>query len=161
MSRVIVRGIEPGDELRAAEVERLATNDLRKVYRPTAEALEQRSALVASLRGLVAVIDERVVGVVQYRITAGHLWFLGLGVDPAVRRRGVARALVQHLERIARSCGCTAVGLHTVRETGNVEIFERLGFVVESEGPTDLFESQTFPELSEVVLSKRIVPLSS
>ena len=48
------------------------------------------------------------------------------------------------------------MALHTVRETGNVAIFERLGFVVESEKPTALFESDTFAELSEVVMVKEI-----
>ncbi|MET0163697.1 MAG: hypothetical protein ABW318_01675, partial [Vicinamibacterales bacterium] len=63
-----VRELRPEDAPRAAEVDRLATGDLRKVYRPTDLALHQRSALASDLRGLVAEIDERVVGVVQYRI---------------------------------------------------------------------------------------------
>ena len=48
------------------------------------------------------------------------------------------------------------MALHTVRETGNVAIFERLGFVVESEEPAALFESDKFPELSEVVMVKEL-----
>jgi hypothetical protein len=44
--------------------------------------------------------------------------------------------------------------LHTVRETGNIAVFERLGFVVESEGPSSLFESETFPGLSEAFMKK-------
>ena len=44
--------------------------------------------------------------------------------------------------------------LHTVRETGNVDVFQRLGFLVESEELTTLFESDRFSALSEVVMKK-------
>ncbi len=152
-----VREIGPEDEPRAAEVDRLATVDLRKVYRPTDAAVRQRSELASDLRGLVAEIDRRVVGVVRYRIAGTRLSLLGLGVDPAARRRGVASALVHRLECIARDRGCTAMALRTVRETGNVQIFERLGFVVESEEPTDLFVSERFAQLFEVLMLKRVV----
>ena len=154
-----VRELRPTDTHRAAEIDRLCVDDLRKIYRPTEAARRHRSNVASELRGLVAEIDGRAVGVVRYRIAAGRLSFLGLGVHPAARRRGVATALIQRLEHLARDCGCTAVSLHTVRETGNVAIFERFGFVVESEKPTDLFVSETFPTLSEVAMSKRIVPL--
>jgi hypothetical protein len=69
----------------------------------------------------------------------------------------VAAALIHQLESIGRSCGCPTVMLHTVRETGNVEIFERLGFLVESEEPTNLFQSETCSALSEVVMRKDLI----
>jgi hypothetical protein len=72
----------------------------------------------------------------------------------APNRRSSATALVQHLEEIASKSGCQAVGLHTVLETGNVVIFERMGFILESQKPTDLFESETFSTLSEIVMRK-------
>ena len=153
---MVVREREPADTRRAAEIDRRAIDDLRRVYRPTDAALRQRSALSSALRGLVAEIDGRVVGVVQYRIEASYLWFLALSVDPAARRCGVASAIVGELERIARNCRCTTVALHTVRETGNVAIFERLGFVVQSERRTDLFVSDSYPELFEVVMTKLV-----
>jgi GNAT superfamily N-acetyltransferase len=151
-----VRELRQADKFRAAEIDRLATRDLRKVYRPTDKALRKRSTLIPALQRLVAEIDERVVGVVQYRIAGTRLSLLGLGVDPAARRRGVAAALVRHLECIARDRGCTTMALHTVRETENVPIFERLGFAVASEEPTDLFVSERFSELIEVVMLKRV-----
>jgi hypothetical protein len=46
--------------------------------------------------------------------------------------------------------------LHTVRETGNVTIFRRLGFLVESEESTTLFKSDRFSTLSEVVMRKEV-----
>ena len=157
MSTLAIREARPDDELQAEEVDRLATATLRTLYRPTDVALQHRAAIVSSVRRLVAVSEKRIVGVVQYHIAADHLSFLGLGVHPSFRRRGVATALIQQLESIGRSCGCTSVLLHTVRETGNVEIFERLGFLVESEEPTTLFQSEKFSALSEVVMRKDLV----
>lgn len=152
-----VRELRPEDEPRAAEVDRLATDDLRKVYRPTDAALRQRTTLASDLRCLVAEIDRQVVGIVRYRIAGTRLSLLGLGVDPAARRCGVASALVHQLECIARDRGCTAMALRTVRETGNVPIFERLGFVVESEELTDIFVSERFAQLFEVLMLKHVL----
>jgi ribosomal protein S18 acetylase RimI-like enzyme len=86
------------------------------------------------------------------------LSFLSLGVHPAFRLCGIASALVEQLERIAVESGCRSVSLHTVRETGNVAIFERLGFRVESEAPTLLFESESHRTLSEVAMRKDLNP---
>ena len=121
MKTPTVREARPEDEHEAAEVDRLATDSLRKVCED-------------------------------------HLSFLGLGVHTRFRRRGVAGALIGQLETIGRNCGCTAVILHTVRETGNVDVFQRLGFLVESEELTTLFESDRFSALSEVVMRKDIMP---
>ena len=153
---MIIRNAGPEDRPRVDEIDRLAVEDLRQVYRPTDAALQLRSHAAPSLGVLVAEIDRLVVGVVQYRVEGTRLWLLGLGVDPAFRRRGAAAALLQRLVRIARDSACTTVALHTVRETGNVAMFERLGFTVESEEFTDLFVSERFGKLSEVVMFRRV-----
>ncbi len=66
----------------------------------------------------------------------------------------MATALLQRLEEVAAESGCHAVVLHTVLETGNVTIFERMGFVIESRQLTDLFESDASSTLSEVTMRK-------
>src|SRR5262245_29706385 len=70
MNTVTVRELTPEDEAEVAEVDRLATADLRKVYRPTSLAQKQRSAIDTTLQRLVAILDGRVAGTVQYRIVA-------------------------------------------------------------------------------------------
>ena len=149
-----VRESTPDDESEAAVVDHLSTADLRRIYRPTAAAHERRFSISANLQRVVALLDGHVIGTVQYRIDGDRLHLLGLGVHPDFRRRGVATVLVQRLEEVAAESGCHAVVLHTVLETGNVVIFERMGFVIESRQPTDLFESDAFPILSEVVMRK-------
>jgi ribosomal protein S18 acetylase RimI-like enzyme len=154
----MVREATPGDELDAGDVERLATADLRRVYRPTAAAFQARTALDGALRRLVAVLDGRVVGTVRYRVEGERLSLLALGVHPSFRLRGVARALVRQLEAIAAEAQCTAITLYTILQTGNVAVFERLGFEIESEAPTPLFEGEHHQTLTEVSMRKRLPP---
>lgn len=156
MSAPTVRNARPEDEPELAEVDRLATAALRNVYRPTDAALKRRAVVVPDGR-LVAILEERVVGTVEYYIREGKLFFLRLGVHPQFQRRGVARALIRQLETNGREHGCAAVILHTVRETGNVEVFQRLGFRVDSEGPTDLFRGEASSPLFEVVMRKDLI----
>jgi ribosomal protein S18 acetylase RimI-like enzyme len=156
MNAILVREPVSEDTTELTEVDRLATADLRKVYRPTALALEHRALINPNLQRLIAVLEGRVVGAVQYHIKGERLSFLGLGVHPDFRLRGIATAIVQNLEKIGRLRDCKAMVLHTVRETGNVGIFERMGFEVESQMPTLLFESETASTLHEVVMVKEI-----
>ena len=157
MTILTIRQTTSEDDLAVADIERFATAELRKVYRPTAAASAKRSTLAPDLTGLVALLDGRAVGAVRYRVAEGRLSLLGLGVHPDFRRRGIAAALGQHLEAIGADSDCAFVSLYTVRETGNVAIFERMGFAVESEGPTDLFESPLGLALTEVFMTKAIV----
>ena len=77
---------------------------------------------------------------------------IGLGVLAGFRRAGVARALVDSLADLASTLGLKGLVARTVRETGNVAVFERLGFRAVSEGPDEYSESDVYPELSDVEL---------
>ena len=158
---ITVRPPQACDEAEIAEVGRLVTEDLRKVYRPAPVAAEQRTSIANRLQRLVATVNDRVVASVQYYFTGDCVAFLELGVHPEFRRHGIARALVQELERIGEATGATALTLYTIRETGNVAIFESLGFSVESEQPTSLFESTSRDALTEVLMKKHLQPGSS
>lgn len=151
----IVREPLPEDRAEGEEVDRLAAADLRRVYRPTEDAVRQRTP-PEDFESLVAVVDGRVVGVSEYRIEAGQLSIRSLGVHPYWRRRGVARALIRHLETVALGRGARAMILYTVRETGNVNIFQRLGFKVESEEVSTLFEGVASPRVSEAFMTKSL-----
>jgi GNAT superfamily N-acetyltransferase len=153
---IAIRSPQAGDEAEVADIERQALEDLRKVYRPTRDTEEQRASTAHRFQHLVATVDDRLVGIVHYYFTGDNLAFLGLGVHRECRRRGVARALVQELERIGETTGATALTLYTIRETGNVTVFESLGFSVESEQPTCLFESTSVGDLTEVHMRKRL-----
>jgi ribosomal protein S18 acetylase RimI-like enzyme len=61
-----------------------------------------------------------------------------VAVSPDFQRRGLGSRLMLHAEEIARSLGKERIWLYTNRRfTGNVELYARLGYEVDSEEPID------------------------
>ena len=61
-----------------------------------------------------------------------------VAVAPDFQRRGLGSRLMLHAEEIARSLGRERIWLYTNRSfTGNVELYARLGYAVDSEEPID------------------------
>ena len=57
---------------------------------------------------------------------------------------------------IAKDRGCRAVALYTVAQTGNVPIFERLGFQLVSEQPDTYSMSINGEPLTEAYLEREV-----
>ncbi len=69
-------------------------------------------------------------GVILCRAVAGEMEILTVGVAPAARRRGVARALIAAALPVAREFGAVEVFLEVaVDNPGAIALYERLGFV--------------------------------
>lgn len=151
MPRIVVRAAEPSDSRAIAAVGESAVAVLRKVYRPTPEALANWKKMPA-LPQLVAVVDGKVVGSVEYSLGEELLHLMALYVAESHRRQGVARALIEELVRIAGGLPVTA---HTIRQTGNVAIFQRLGFEVIHEEPARDLISTRGESLVDVYLERR------
>jgi ribosomal protein S18 acetylase RimI-like enzyme len=121
---VVVRLAEPGDH---AEVARLTVAAYREDGQ--LEASPEYAAVLADVAGRAAAADilvaadasgGRVLGAVTFTLPggeyaevsqAGEAEFRTLAVDPAVQRRGVARALVQACIDRAGELGCRALVL--------------------------------------------------
>lgn len=104
----------------------------QRVHRETRQRPVDRFQANA-LRPLPAI-----AGTLQYEFIDDRVHVRGLAVHPELRRRGVARRLVEYVAERGAGAGCRAVSLFTIRETGNAEIFQRLGFRIirESEDST-------------------------
>ncbi len=150
-----VRHATPEDIEAAQEVAALATETLRETYRLVASPPSDGSPRPALTR-LVAEIKGRIVGTVQYGVKGSRLHFIGLMVHPDHRRRGVARAILESLAGTARDLGLTHLSLYTIRETGNVPIFERMGFTVIHEETADWAQSDRFDILTDVYMERLI-----
>ena len=59
----------------------------------------------------VAVVDERIAGTVMSGYDGHRGWIYSLGVDPALRRLGIASALATHAEAELAAAGCPKVNL--------------------------------------------------
>lgn len=127
---VIVRELLPGDAEGARVVAQRAQQALRAVYRPSAELARANEMRVDNGHQLVAAHGRQIVGTVLYDQRGDKLHLQSLAVDPAWQRRGIGRALIARAVELARSRGASRLSLYTVVETGNVQVFERLGFRV-------------------------------
>ena len=141
------------DQAAADQVTQRAFAELRRVYRPK-EEFEPRAE--TPLIRLVAEMHGSIVGTVSYATEADRLHLRSLAVDATYRRRGIARALVERLSDLAKDAKLRALSLYTVRKTGNVPMFERLGFLVVGEEPADWAVSVCGDKLSEVFMEKGI-----
>lgn len=151
--QVVVRQAESQDMQGLAEVDASMVAALRKVYRPTEASLRRyRSQDKPRPVQLVAVLDGRVVGAVKYRVEDNSLHLIGLGVLEAFRGQGICRRIVEHARGIASEHGLSHLSLYTIRQTGNVPIFEKLGFVVAEESVSTDSVSAKYDQLTDVFM---------
>ena len=81
---------------------------------------------------LVAVEDCHVIGTIMGGYDGHRGWLYSVAVDPAHRRRGIATALVQHMERLLAERGCPKINLQVFPSNAQAVAFYRaLGFAVE------------------------------
>lgn len=83
-----------------------------------------------------------------------------LMVDPAVRRRGVARALMVRAEALARDLGRTLLNLDTATDGGASELYESLGWTRAGVIPDYAF----MPKgglTGTAIYYKRLIPIGS
>jgi predicted N-acetyltransferase YhbS len=145
-----LRTASPADRPVITALTMRAYGEYARVMTPGAwAALEQalRDSLThdANVTRIVAERDGRIVGsVALYHPGAGQYTGLDsaaewpevrlVAVDPSVRGRGVARALVLECVRRTRATGATTLGLHTSRSMHTARrLYERLGFVRDPE----------------------------
>lgn len=81
---------------------------------------------------------------------------LGLGVHEDHRRQGIARALVNRVIELAAEKRGSAVRVATIKETGDVPIFEKLGFEVAGENTDDSCEGINGEKVTDVEMEKRL-----
>ena len=148
-----VRVAADTDNAAALRIAQQAFDELRSIYRPKELAMPVASP--KSVR-LVAEADDQIVGTVLYTTESDRLHLRGLAVDSLFRRAGVATALIEYLIELAKTAGLKSLSLYTVKQTGNVTIFDRLGFHIVSEEPAYWAVSGSGIELTDVFMQKPV-----
>lgn len=151
-----IRSCLEGEVEVAEGVSKEAFLGLRQVYRPTPAAVRRQQNLAPDLKRLVAVDGTDLIGTVQYRVTNDGLHLLGLAVSPSRRRAGIARALMERLRSIAIDHLCRRLSLYTIEQTGNVKVFEHLGFKVVERAPAEGVISALGEPLTEAFMERVI-----
>jgi ribosomal protein S18 acetylase RimI-like enzyme len=81
---------------------------------------------------LVAETEGAVVGTVMGGYDGHRGWINYLGVDPACRRRGIGRALMDQAERLLRIEGCPKINLQVrTTNTAAIEFYRRIGYAMD------------------------------
>jgi ribosomal protein S18 acetylase RimI-like enzyme len=97
-----------------------------------------------------------VVGTVRYPCEGERIHLIGLLVHPQFQRQGVARALVEVVAQIGQQKGMRRLSLYTVKETGSVPIFDKLGFETMTERIAQDVESDRYETLTDVYMEKSL-----
>jgi ribosomal protein S18 acetylase RimI-like enzyme len=136
----------------------LCTCELREVYVPRFPVDTSPAGNAISPSRVVAVDrSDAVVGVAESFIRPQTLYVQGVAVDPACRRRGVARKLLAHLILLSAEQGLPELQLVTIKETGNVDIFLRLGLSVIGEQISTRFIGRHGQPVTEVTLRRYVL----
>lgn len=84
------------------------------------------------IRGIVARLDGRMVGIAHYLFHAS-VWYArkcylaDLFVDAEVRRRGVATAMIEWVARDAEECGAPSLYWNTLEDAPARALYDKLG----------------------------------
>ena len=152
-----VRAVEEDDWPDVELVARTAFDSIRHIYRPTDEAAQRQASRFREGDRLVALLEDRIVGTVQLSYGMDYVFVCGLAVHPEFHRQGVAACILQSVYEQAAKQGLAWVRLETVEQTGNVAIFERLGFEVVSHGVPTWCVSDKYDPLTNVCMRRAVV----
>lgn len=129
-----------------------ATDELRLIYRPVKNKVKNETEEPI---GIVATIKDNVVGSAEYLIYEHSILVRGLAVSPIHRKQGVARAIIGFLCLEAKNEGKTEILVSTIKETGNTNVFLRMGFTAISEVISEIFEGVQGEQVILVNMSKK------
>jgi GNAT superfamily N-acetyltransferase len=152
-AEITIREASVSDSAEVAEVFNAAFTPLRSIYRPTDEAAACQTERIAEGTRIVAEFSRRIVGTVQFVNHKKNVHLIGLAVHPEFQRKGVARYLIEWIVARTPSLG-QKVALNTIRETGNVPVFERLGFQVVDEEIASWCISDDYLEVHDVKMER-------
>ena len=156
MNSIVVKGASITNREDIDAVVKSGVQTLRKTYRPNQKALLNKSKIIENLQRLVALIDDKIVGTVQYYEKINCLSILGLYVHSEYRRIGVAGRLVDSIESIAIKKEFHKIALYTVKETGNDVIFGKFGFSIIAEEPDEYSEGYNDNTVTSIYMEKKI-----
>lgn len=143
------RAVE-GDAPQIAAVLQASFEEYRPLYTPeafAATALSPDGVLKRMREGPVwlTTLDDSPVGTASVVVTTEGCYIRGMAVTPAARGLGLARRLLEAIERFALEQGTQRLYLSTTPFLdAAIALYERYGFVRAGHGPTELFGTPLF-----------------
>jgi ribosomal protein S18 acetylase RimI-like enzyme len=154
---IAVRAYRPTDAEPVEQIVTECTRELRAVYRPEFQAPATLSNPSPATNRVVALIGtSTIVGVAEFVTRPSVLYAQGVAVVSGYRRRGIANALLTHIAAVATDMGIPTIEVATIKETGNVAVFIRLGFHLVAERPSERFLGSNGQLVTEVTLQRHV-----
>jgi GNAT superfamily N-acetyltransferase len=138
---LIIREAQEGDIARVYSMTHAAFLEYAADVPPPSALFERESEIGEEMKsGAVVLIasfadaNNTLAGCVRYRLEKGGLYFFRLAVLPSARRKGVASALLEEVERRAVTSNCTHIRCNVRTQVAkNVVIYENRGYVLKGE----------------------------
>lgn len=109
------------------------------------ETVESVNKRLASGSAVLALIDGDPAGFAFYQPHGTHLYFSRLSVLPAIRNRGIGRALIDYVEARAREHGFAGVRLGVRVQLPHMRArYERLGYRITEYRTHEGYEKPTY-----------------
>lgn len=154
--RHIIRPAEASELQATQALTALSFESVRHIYQLLPEANSNRTLNPDSSVVLIAITDGIMSATLRYFIDDDRLHIIGLAVHPEFRRCGLCRALIRNLTEIGKHHHLRALSLSTIKETGNQEVFEKLGFEVLLEYKAENLYSVQGNTLHEVYMERAL-----
>jgi ribosomal protein S18 acetylase RimI-like enzyme len=152
---IAIRDYFQTDAEQVGQIVQTATRELRAIYVPKpVDKAELREQSIPAKRIVAVDIDSTVVGVAEFFVRSSEVYAQGIAVAATHRQRGIATALLDHIVELAIGLAIPKVQVSTIKETGNVEIFKRMGFAVIEERISARFIGLDEQQVTEVSLQK-------
>jgi predicted N-acetyltransferase YhbS len=116
------------------------------------ESAEKIRAKMATDHAVLALLDQRVVGCVLYRDESTYMYFGRLAVLPEYRGRGIAGALIEHVEARANEHGLPRVRLAVRIALPRLRArYERLGYRVVEQRRHEGYAEPTYVIMEKLI----------
>ncbi len=120
------------------------------VFRESIETLKRKLQSDHTL--LKATIKGKIVGALFYTPQGKALYFGRLAVLAAYQKQGIARQLIEHVERAAKAEGFERVTLEVrIVLRDNIECFRTLGYTVVGMGAHEGFNEPTYYKMAKEI----------
>jgi len=150
---IAIRTYSPTDAEQVALIMQSATRELRAIYVPKpADKTELREQSISAKRIVAVDNSGTVVGVAEFIIRTSEVYAQGIAVAASHRRHRVATALLSHIAALAAELSIPEIQVTTIKETGNVKIFKRMGFNMIEERTSERFLGLNEQPVTEVTL---------
>lgn len=111
------------------ELVRQAYNPYKSIYKVKPDS----SKVCFKYKTIVYIKDTEVVGTLSYYFDNSIIRLFKIAVAPEYQGQGIGQELISYIEKTYITDTINKLGIYTIKETGNRNYFERLGFKQVSE----------------------------